>query len=87
MKINSEYVLRQVADMYVVIPTGKATLQFDGIINLNETGRMLWQILEKETSKEALVEALTQKFDVSSDEAEQDVEEFLGTLKQAGCLE
>lgn len=47
MKIKSDYLLRKVADSYVVVPVGKATVDFNGMINLNETGAFLWQQLQK----------------------------------------
>ena len=36
MKIKKDFILRKVADSYVVVPVGKLTLDFNGIINLNE---------------------------------------------------
>lgn len=41
MKIKEDFVLRKVADSYVVVPVNKLTLDFNGIINLNETGAFL----------------------------------------------
>jgi hypothetical protein len=38
MKIKSGYIMREVADNYVVVPTGQATVDFNGMITLNETG-------------------------------------------------
>ena len=37
MKIKDDFVLRKVADSYVVVPVNSLTLDFNGIINLNET--------------------------------------------------
>ena len=43
MKIKEDFVLRKVADSYVVVPVNKLTLDFNGIINLNETGAFLFE--------------------------------------------
>ena len=45
MKIKDNFILRKVADSYVVVPVGKLTLDFNGIINLNETGAFLFELL------------------------------------------
>ena len=43
MKIKEDYLLRKVAECYVVVPVGKATVDFNGMMNLNETGAFLWE--------------------------------------------
>ena len=43
MKIKSDFLLKKVADSYVVVPVGKATVSFNGMITLNETGAFLWE--------------------------------------------
>ena len=43
MKINENFVLRQVVDTYVVLPIGQATVDFNGMVTLNESGAFLWR--------------------------------------------
>ena len=87
MKINENYVLRQIADTWVVLPLGDATLDFNGMITLNETGSQLWSLLEKGCEKQDLVNALLDEYDVTREQAEADVEEFLNKLRNIDCLE
>ena len=47
MKIKENFVLRKVAGAYTVLALGEATVKFDGALTLNESGVMLWQLLEK----------------------------------------
>ena len=84
MKLKENYMLRQVAGTWVVLPVGAATLDFNGMMTLNETGALLWQALQEGRDP---VEALTAEYDVPRDQAAADVEEFLGKLRSAGCLE
>ena len=55
MKIKKDFILRKVADSYVVVPVGKLTLDFNGIINLNETGAFLFGLLQEGAEKEDLL--------------------------------
>lgn len=87
MKLKADYVLRQIAGAWVVLPIGETAVDFSGMLRLNESGAMLWRILEQEADKQALVDALTGEYNVSSVQADADVEEFLDKLVQAGCLE
>ncbi len=87
MKINENFVLREVAGSWVVIPIGEKSVDFNGMMNLNETGVLLWRELEKGATKEELVAAITAEYEVSAEEAAKDIDEFLFTLVKAGCLE
>ena len=87
MKIKENLVLRQVADTWTALPLGKDIINFDGMITLNDTGAMLWQMLEAGAEKEDLVKALTKEYDVSEQQALADIEEFIDKLSNAGCLQ
>ena len=86
MKISEDFVLRQVADTWVVLPLKSDTVDFNGMIRLNGSGALLWKTLEQGATREELVQALTSQYDVSRDEAARDVDEFIETLNKIGCL-
>ncbi len=87
MRIKKDYVLRQVVDTWVVLPLGAEAVNFAGMLTLNESGAMLWQVLEQGCDRDALVKALTAEYEVSEAEAGADVDAFLNKLLQAGCVE
>jgi len=87
MKLKTDFLLRQVAGSWVVVPVGMASVDFNGMLTLNESGALLWKTLESGADREALVEALTSEYEVSAEQAGADVDEFIETLLQAGCLE
>ena len=87
MKVSDKFVLRQVAGEWIVLPIAEKTVNFNGMLALNETGLMLWKLLENGTSREALAKALTDEYDVTFAEAIADVDEYLGKLDRVGCLE
>ena len=86
MKINENFVLRQVADTWVVLPLKTDTVDFNSMVRLNNSGAMLWKHLEQGASREELVRALTGRYNVPQEQAAQDVDEFIETLNQIGCL-
>ena len=87
MKIKSSFVLRQLLDTWVVLPLADRTIDFNGMITLNESGVLLWNTLEKGADADALVAALTAEYDVSAQQAYGDVREFLDKLRSIGCLD
>ena len=87
MKLKENFVLRRVLNNWVVLPLGAATVDFNGILNLNGSGALLWQRLEQGADREELADALTAQYDVSRAQALADVDEFYAILVSAGCAE
>ena len=65
MKIKEDFILRKVADSYVVVPVNYMTVDFNGIINLNETGAFLFEILQKGADKQELLDKLLSEYEVT----------------------
>lgn len=86
MKIEKEYILREIADDYIIVPVGKAAMEFNGMITVNETGAFLWKILTKGAAKEELLHAMLEEYEVSAEEAEADIDEFLQLLQENQIL-
>ena len=87
MKLKRNFVLRQVAEMWVVLPIGEATVDFNGMLTLNESGVMLWRVLEQGGDRAALIDALLAEYEVDRETAATDVDAFLEKLMRAGCVE
>lgn len=86
MKMKGDFMLRQVAKTWVVLPLGQSTLDLNGMLTLNESGAILWKALEQGGDRAAMVRALRSEYDVSPEQAEADVERFLAKLAAAGVL-
>lgn len=86
MKINKEYVLREIAGDYIIIPVGKTVLEFNGLITVNEIGVLLWNMLQEEVTMDDLVKAVLREYDVEEAVARADIQEFLDKLTEAGVL-
>lgn len=87
MKIKRSFVLRQLLDTWVVLPLADQTIDFNDMITLNESGVLLWNVLENGADLDMLVSALTAEYAVSDVQARTDVEEFLSKLRSVNCLE
>ena len=87
MKIKANFVLRQIASVWVVLPLGNAALDFREMLTLNESGVLLWRLIKEGCDREDLVAALLTEYDVSRSVAEADADEFVEKLRSAGCLE
>ena len=86
MRIEKEFVLREIAGDYIIIPTGKTVLEFNGLITVNEVGVTLWNMLQEEVTFDQLVQGILAEYDVEEDVAREDIQEFLYTLAKGGIL-
>lgn len=87
MKIKEDFLLRKVADSYVVVPVNSMTLDFNGIINLNETGAFLFELLQKGAEKQDLLDRMLEEYEVAPEKAEVDIDNFIQKVKEADILE
>ena len=87
MKVDKEFVLREIAGDYVIIPIGRTVLSFNGLITVNEIGAFLWNLLQDDVTKEDLVAKVLDEYEVDEETAREDIQEFLDTLVSGGILE
>ena len=87
MKIKKGFSLREVCGTFVVLSNGTGDKDFNGIITLNESAKVLWDTLQNEATIEDMVKALTDVYDVSEEKAKASCEAFIVKLKEADVLE
>lgn len=86
MKIKEGYLLREVAGSNIVVPVGEGAMDFSGVITLNEVGAFIWNLLEKDITKEQIIEKMLFEYDVDKTTAENDVEEYISALRGADLI-
>ncbi len=87
MRIKKEFVLREVAGEYIIIPVGNTILNFNGLITVNEVGVSLWKMLQNDVTAEQLLQGILDEYEVEEDIAKEDIQEFLDTLVKSGILD
>lgn len=87
MKISEDYIIREIAGEYVVVPTGQAAVRFNGLITINEVGAFLWRKLQAGADEAQLLQAVLEEYDVEEAAAKADIAKFLQVLKQNHILE
>lgn len=89
MKIKKGYLVHEVAGNYVVIKIGQEAMNFNGLITLSESAKMLWDLLNRENGAviEELVNKLLEEYDVDEKTAQNDVIEFIESLKKNNIIE
>ena len=79
--------LRNVVGEYMVMPTGENIDSFGGTAVLNEVSAFVFKKLENAVSREDLLIALLNEYDVDRETAEKDLDNLLERFDQLGLLE
>ena len=83
MRLSPDVVYRRVNDELLVLSLGLSRY-----FQVNPTGTLIWELLgcDEGTTENALVEALTDAFEVDTNTAIADVNLFLSELRSIGAL-
>ena len=87
MKIQENYVMREVAGQAIVIAIGEESERFKGMINLNRTGRDVWLYMEKGLDSDEIAKKISEKYEVDLNVAKHDIESMIDRDYKAGVLE
>lgn len=87
MIIKNGFVLREVAGKAIVIAVGEASKTFHGMINLNGTGKDIWQGVADGKSAEQIAQKLMEDYEVDYEKAKEDTENIIAQMWDAGILE
>ena len=82
--IKQGYVAREIAGEFVAVPVDSSV--GSNIVVLNEVSKFLWDELKSEKTFDELLNAMLGNYDVSKEEAEADLKDFLMQLVENGLL-
>ncbi len=87
MKVSKDFILREIAGEYILVPTGASAAKISGLVTMNELGCFIYKALRTEKTMEQLVDAIAAEYTVDRDTAQTDAQEFLQQLREIGGLE
>ena len=87
IKAKKGFVIRNVADEYVLMPARDNIGNFSGNIVLNEVSAFIWDKLQNPVSKADLLQAILDEYEVEKSVAVADLDDLLATLKECGVVE
>lgn len=85
MKLRRAFIVHHAGDETVLVPAGGAG--FSGIVRGNRTLGAILDLLKENTTEEALVASLSERFDAPQEAIRQDVRRVLTELRQIGALD
>ena len=86
MRAIDDLIVREIAGEYILVPTGSAALKIHGMINLSESGYLLWNKLQSDCTEEELVDAILEEYEIDRETATEDMRIFLEKMNSIGIL-
>lgn len=87
MKIKDGFVLRNVVDEHIVMPTGDNIAKFEGAVVLNDVSAFVFEQLQRPVGMEDLLEAVLNEFEVDEATAKADLEALIAKFEEMGLIE
>ncbi len=87
MKAKPGFVLRNIVDEFILMPTGDNIGKFNGTVLLNEVSAFVWEKLQSPVSKDDLLKAILDEFEVEKAVAAADLDALLMKLKEYNVIE
>ena len=82
MKINSNYIVHQVASEHIIMLKSKKGNEMTKVASLNETSVWLWnELIDKEFDEENIVQLLISRYEIDENTANKDAKKWIKTLK------
>ena len=79
-KKSESIVSRRIGDEYILVPIRQDVGDLESIYTLNETGALIWELIDGKLKVSEIKESLIKAFEVEPEEAEKDLVEHLQQL-------
>lgn len=86
MRIKEGFMTKKINDFYAVVPINKKVLDFSGMMTLNASGKVLYDLLLNDMSVDELIAQMRNIYDVSQEQAKKDIELFIQKLEDHDLL-
>lgn len=87
MKIKAGFVTREIAGTIVAVPTGELVNEFQGMINLTNSAKFVWDLLQEDITIDEIAVQLSKKYNLDINKAKSDVEKFINHLRSSHLIE
>jgi hypothetical protein len=82
-----DFVTRRIGAQTLIVPLTGSVGDLNAIYSLNETGAAIWQMLRDRMPLPQVVAAVCRKFEVSVEEAAEDIKDFMADLHHSGLID
>lgn len=86
-KKNDDFVYRKIAGETLLVPIRNAIKELQSIYSFNETACYIWENIDGKQTLAEIVQEMKSDFALDNCDAQKDIEEFIGKLKEIGAIQ
>lgn len=87
MKVKSGFILREVMDEFLIMPTGDNIGKFGGTVVLNEVSAFIWEKLQNPIAYEDVLAAVLSEYEIDEVTARKDLDALLDRFRSFDLME
>ena len=87
MKLKDGFIFQDLGDKHMAVASGAAGEVFRGMVRNNATADFIFRALMHETTEEAVVDAMAERYDAPRERIQADVRRLIARFREAGLLE
>ena len=84
---NEQFISRQIADEFLLIPVAHQLNGEHWLFVLNEVGARIWELINRTRSVQQIEQVLLEEFDTTPEQLEEDLLKLLDQLQELGAIE
>jgi len=86
-KKSDSIVSRKIADEFILVPIRQNVGDLESISTLNEVAARIWELIDGKMKVREIKDKIVEEFDVTPQQAEKDLIEYLKQLKKISAIE
>lgn len=86
MRIAKGFVIRDVGGKKYAVATGDAAKLFKGMLTVNDTGELIFNLLKEDTTQDIIVDKIVSEYEVDKSVVEKDVADFISQLREINVI-
>ena len=87
MIIKKGFAKREIAGSYIVVPVGSKSMDFNGMITLNESGSFFWDCFKNDITIDEAVGLVTKEYEIDAETARDDIIKFVEILRENDLID
>jgi len=85
--LTEQVISRKIVDEIILVPLRRSVAEMESLYTLNEVGARIYELLDGRRTAAQIAETIVEEFEVSQEQAEADVLEFLDKLLAIGGID
>ena len=86
-KKNDSIVSRKIADEFILVPIRQKVGDLGSIYTLNEVAARIWELIDGKIKVREIKDKMVEEFEVTPEEAEKDLREYIQQLLKIKAIE